>query len=95
MIWGGFTCFVHDLGGFTCFVHDLVGFYLLLGEQQSFLSVDLLEEVSSLTVIHDNIQTAALYRKTHRRIWVCVTAAVLGCSGGTNPIRISPWPGGR
>lgn len=46
------------LNTYDC-LEELVA-YLLFWEKYSFLRVDLLEEVSTLTVVHHNIQTAPL-----------------------------------
>lgn len=55
------------------------GAHLLFGKQHSFLGVDLLEEVSTLTVVHHNVQAAALCRKVHKGCGK-VTYTELKCS---------------
>ena len=63
IIWSMYCTLFHSVSRYILSMHDclkqLVA-YLLFREQYSFLRVDLLEEVPSLTVVHHNIQAAPL-----------------------------------
>lgn len=55
-----------ELGSFEFFTH------LLLSEQNSFLIIDLLKQVTSLAVVHYYIQAAALCKEAKSGQWVRV-----------------------